>query len=82
MTWSIPSGGRAGTDVSIRVRRPGMEVPIPFTITRAVIELRSVPFALEVGDGIGYVLSSPSTKARSRKSGRLWNPFGRKGSRS
>ncbi len=47
--------GPANTDVSIRVRRPGIEDPIPFTITRAVIELRFVPFSLEVRDGIGYV---------------------------
>jgi carboxyl-terminal processing protease len=32
-----------------------VEVPIPFTITRANIQLRSVPFAIELEDGIGYV---------------------------
>jgi len=47
--------GREGTEVTIAVRRPGIGEPIPFTITRAVIELRSVPFAMELEDGIGYL---------------------------
>ena len=32
-----------------------MDEPIPFTITRALIQLHSVPFALLLEDGIGYV---------------------------
>ncbi|MGW8267915.1 MAG: S41 family peptidase [Longimicrobiales bacterium] len=47
--------GRPGTDVSVMIRRPGLEDPIPFTITRATIQLKSVPFALELQDGVGYV---------------------------
>jgi carboxyl-terminal processing protease len=47
--------GRPGTTVSVKVRRPGVEVPIQFTITRAEIHLRSVPFALQLEEGIGYI---------------------------
>lgn len=47
--------GRPGTAVSVKVRRPGVDVPIPFTIERATIQLRSVPFAIELEDGIGYL---------------------------
>jgi len=47
--------GAAGTSVSVRVRRPGVEVPIPFTIIRERIQLRSVPFVLEVAEGVGYL---------------------------
>lgn len=47
--------GRPGTDVAVGIRRPGIEEPIPFTITRAVIELHSVPFAMELEEGVGYV---------------------------
>jgi carboxyl-terminal processing protease len=47
--------GRPGTEVSVMIRRPGLDVPIPFTITRAVIQLRSVPFALELEEGVGYL---------------------------
>jgi carboxyl-terminal processing protease len=47
--------GRPGTDVSVMIRRPGIPEPIPFTITRATIHIKSVPFALELGEGVGYV---------------------------
>jgi carboxyl-terminal processing protease len=47
--------GQPGTAVSVAVRRPGVEVPIPFTITREVIRLKSVPFATELQNGVGYV---------------------------
>jgi carboxyl-terminal processing protease len=47
--------GPANSEVSVGIRRPGVEAPIPFTITREVIQLRFVPFALEIRDGIGYV---------------------------
>jgi len=47
--------GRPETEVSVMIRRPGLEVPIPFNITRATIQLKSVPFALELEDGVGYL---------------------------
>jgi carboxyl-terminal processing protease len=47
--------GRPGTEVSVMIRRPGLEDPIPFAITRERIQLKSVPFALELEDGVGYV---------------------------
>ena len=47
--------GRPGTDVAVGIRRPGIDESIPFTITRAVIELHSVPFAMELEEGVGYV---------------------------
>ena len=47
--------GRAGTEVSVKVRRPGVDVLIPFTITRETIRLRSVPFAMVLSEGIGYL---------------------------
>jgi carboxyl-terminal processing protease len=47
--------GSPGTDVSVQMLRPGVEEPIEFTIERAVIRLRAVPFALVLEDGVGYV---------------------------
>ena len=47
--------GRPGTDVSLLIDRPGVDEPIPFTLTRAVIELLSVPFATMVDEGVGYI---------------------------
>lgn len=47
--------GPAGTEVSVKMLRPGVEEPIPFRITREVIRLKAVPFAMMVDAEIGYV---------------------------
>ena len=47
--------GSPETDVSLLIDRPGVDEPIPFTLTRAVIELLSVPFATTVDEGVAYI---------------------------
>ena len=47
--------GKPGTAVRIGVRRLGVETVIPFEITRAVIHVPSVPFAMVLDSGVGYV---------------------------
>jgi carboxyl-terminal processing protease len=47
--------GRPGSEVEVRMLRPGIEDPIDFTITREVIRLKAVPFAVMLEDGVGYV---------------------------
>jgi carboxyl-terminal processing protease len=46
--------GPPGTKVEIAIKRPGVEKPLPFTITRDVIKVESVPYAFTIGD-IGYI---------------------------
>lgn len=47
--------GRPGSEVRVRMGRPGVAEPIDFTIQREVIQLKSVPFATMVSPGVGYV---------------------------
>ncbi len=47
--------GKPGTTVSVKMLRPGVDEPIPFTLTREKIQLHAVPFAVMLEDGIGYV---------------------------
>jgi carboxyl-terminal processing protease len=47
--------GEPGTSVDVEMGRPGVEEPIPFTLEREVIQLKAVPFALTISDGVGYV---------------------------
>ena len=47
--------GEPGTSVQLGVRRQGVERIIPFEITRAVIQLSAVPFAVLLEGGVGYV---------------------------
>ncbi|MCK9995544.1 MAG: S41 family peptidase [Candidatus Krumholzibacteria bacterium] len=46
--------GKAGTQVNITIKRPGTEAPLPFTITRDIIKIESVPYGFMIDD-IGYV---------------------------
>jgi carboxyl-terminal processing protease len=47
--------GRAGTDVEVKMRRPGVDQPIPFTLTRAEIHLNAVPFTTMLEGNVLYV---------------------------
>ena len=47
--------GDPGTSVRMGVRRHGVERVIPYDITRAVIQLSAVPFAVLLEGGVGYV---------------------------
>jgi len=47
--------GEPGTPVSVKMLRPGVEDPISFTLNREEIQLRAVPFATMLEEGIGYV---------------------------
>lgn len=47
--------GRPGTEVDVRIGRPGIEEPIPFTLERATVQILSVPFTHLFENGVGYV---------------------------
>jgi len=47
--------GKPGTKVTITIERPGMEEPFDLTITRAIIEIKSVPYYGVLEDDIGYI---------------------------
>ncbi|MDX1495674.1 MAG: S41 family peptidase, partial [Longimicrobiales bacterium] len=47
--------GSPGSEVTVRMLRPGVEEPIEFTISREVIRLMAVPFATMLNGDVGYV---------------------------
>jgi len=51
--------GPVGSQVSLKVQRPGVPDPITFQLTRAEIHARSVRTAMEVGGHVGYVELNP-----------------------
>ena len=53
--------GRANTDVTLKVKRYGMEDPIDFTITRGRIIIDNVPYFGILGDHTGYIRLSDFT---------------------
>jgi carboxyl-terminal processing protease len=47
--------GPKGTVVNIKIRRVGIDEPIPMTIVREAIPTNSISYALMLRDGIGYI---------------------------
>ena len=47
--------GPKGTQVTITIEREGVPEPIDYTITRDVIEVKSISYAGVIDDGIGYI---------------------------
>ncbi|HVT46119.1 MAG TPA: S41 family peptidase [Thermoanaerobaculia bacterium] len=47
--------GPKGTTVNIRIRRVGIEEPIPLTIVREAIPTNSISYVLMIRPGIGYI---------------------------
>jgi carboxyl-terminal processing protease len=62
--------GEPGTKVKLSIARPGVKDLIPFQLTRAIINIKAVPYAALLDDGIGYVrladFSKTATKELSR----------------
>jgi len=47
--------GQPGTEVTITIQREGVDQPMDFTITRANIEIQSIPYSGFVKNKIGYI---------------------------
>ena len=57
--------GERGTKVTLTMFREGREKPIDFVITRDIIQIKSVPYAGMLSNGIGYIrLSNFSERSR------------------
>lgn len=57
--------GKPGTKVTIKIARPGVDEPLEFTITRAIIHIKAVPFYGMIDSSIGYVSLSSFSKVAS-----------------
>jgi carboxyl-terminal processing protease len=51
--------GAPGSTVELKIRRVGVDQPIPFKIARALIHIRSVQVALLLDDKTGYIVLNP-----------------------
>ncbi|MGH7680942.1 MAG: S41 family peptidase [Candidatus Eiseniibacteriota bacterium] len=57
--------GERGSKVDLSIYREGRERPMDFTITRDIIQIKSVPYAGVLSSGVGYVrLSNFSERSR------------------
>jgi carboxyl-terminal processing protease len=47
--------GPQGTQVKLSIMREGVDKPLDFTLTREIIEVKSIPYAFVTPDSIGFV---------------------------
>ena len=59
--------GPKGTQVTITIRRAGLDEPIHMTITRAEIPTRAVPYAFMITPDTGYIFLRDFTHTSSRE---------------
>jgi len=59
--------GKPGTDVTITISRKGLDREIDFTITRAIIKIKSVPYAGMVKENVGYIVVSSFSRSTTNE---------------
>ncbi|MGH7570054.1 MAG: S41 family peptidase [Gemmatimonadales bacterium] len=59
--------GQPGTVAELSVRRVGVEQPMRFKITRALIHIRSVNVSMMLDDRVGYLALSPVNESSARE---------------
>ncbi|MEE2879861.1 MAG: S41 family peptidase [Gemmatimonadota bacterium] len=74
--------GRRGTHVNLTVNRPGVDEPILFRLTRAVIELRSVPFTKLLRESVGYIPLQVFSETSGREVEEALNSLRQRGMKS
>jgi len=59
--------GKPGTDVTITVSRKGLNKEVDFTITRAIIKIKSVPYAGMVKNNVGYIVLNSFSRSTTEE---------------
>jgi len=59
--------GEPGSKVKLSIARPGVRDLIPFELTRAIINIKAVPYAALLGDSIGYVRLADFSKTATQE---------------
>jgi carboxyl-terminal processing protease len=74
--------GPAGTDVKVQIRREGESEPRDYTITRQIIKVKSVPYAMTFPGRVGYVRLGTFSKTRGDELRRAIAGVEREGAKS
>jgi len=59
--------GKPGTKVTITISREGVDKPMDFTITRDIIKIKSVPYAVIVESDVGYIRINSFSQTTSKE---------------
>jgi len=74
--------GQPGTAVELKIRRPGVEGPLAFKLTRATIHARSVNVSMMLDDRVGYVALSPVSETSAQELTDVINELTKQGMKS
>ena len=74
--------GQPGTNVTLSIRRIGVDQPLSFKLTRATIHVRSVPLAMMLDDRVGYVELSPVSETSAAEMQAAVDSLSKKGMKS
>ncbi len=74
--------GKPGTEVTISILREGEKDLIDFTITRAIIKIKSVPDAKMLTDKIGYIELTEFSKETPDEFDKVWKKLKKQGMES
>ncbi|HTI04941.1 MAG TPA: S41 family peptidase [Gemmatimonadales bacterium] len=74
--------GPAGTTAELQIRRPGIDKPITFKLTRATIHIRSVQIAMMLDDRVGYISLNPVSENSTREVSEAIDTLEKQGMRS
>ena len=73
--------GDPGTRVNVQFARPGVTQPIAVRMTRAVVHIPAVPYALTVGDRVGYIPLQQFNETASAEVARAVQQLEKRGAR-
>lgn len=58
--------GQSGTEVELKVQRPGKEEPLTFTLNREEVKIPDVPYSGMLNEDVGYIKLTSFTQTASR----------------
>ncbi len=73
--------GEAGTQVTVKVQRPGTAAPLTFTLTRKTIQLPAIPYHAMLNDSVGYILLTSFTSGATQETRRAFADLKEQGMR-
>ena len=59
--------GQPGTEVTLKIKRYGVEKPIEFTLKREKVKIDNIPYATVFDNGIGYVAFNSFTRGAANE---------------
>ncbi len=74
--------GTPGSTVELKIRRVGVEQPITFKMSRALIHIRSVQIAMLLDDNVGYIWLNPVNQTSGSELAGAVDSLAKKGMKS